>query len=348
MNRAEFAGGIAAAVLARFAQSRDDIGDPASEAQAQALRVLLGRGDAQMLDTQTFLFQGRRYRGSFSRTDDGQIVSVVPLEQYLYSVVSREMPHSWPAAALQAQAIVARTYVLQRSSPARQYDLVPSEADQVYTGMDAENSQSTGAVDATAGQVLRFGNGFAQVLYSSCCGGHTESNADAWGGAPLAYLRGVPCTYCNDSRWYAWSQKLPLAQVQHSMSSALGGIGDLTNIALDSPDASGRARFWVFTGTLGTQRVRASSVRSLLGTRTLPSLLVHRLQLDPVPDAPSDAPDPQAGTPPQGARTVTIEGGGLGHGVGLCQWGARGMALSGAGARAILAYYYPGTDIGND
>lgn len=335
MNRAEFVGGIAAAAFARFSGTGDDIGDPASNAQAQALRVLLGRGDAQTLDAQTFLFQGRRYRGTFSRTEDGQIVSVVPLEQYLYSVVSREMPHSWPAAALQAQAIVARTYVLQRSNPTRQYDLVPSEADQVYTGMDAENLQSTAAVDATAGNVLRYGDGFAEVLYSSCCGGHTESNADAWGGAPLAYLRGVPCTYCTDSHWYAWSQKLPLDQVQRSLASSLNDVGDLTGIALDAPDASGRARFWTFTGTAGSQRVKASAVRSQLGTRTLPSLLVHRVQFDP--------PQPQ----PQAGRMVTIEGGGLGHGVGLCQWGARGMALSGAGARAILSYYYPGTEIGN-
>lgn len=334
MNRAEFVGGIAAAALARFSGTGDDIGDPASNAQAQALRVLLGRGDAQTIDSQTFLFQGRRYRGTFSRADDGSIVSVVPLEEYLYSVVSREMPHSWPAAALQAQATVARTYVLQRSNPSRQYDLVPSEADQVYTGMDAENPQSTAAVDATAGSVLRFGDGFAQVLYSSCCGGHTESNADAWGGAPLAYLRGVPCTYCSDSHWYAWSQKLPLAQVQRSLAASLKNVGDLTDIALDAPDASGRAKFWTFSGTLGSQALKAGLVRSQLGTRTLPSLLVRRLQMDPQTD-------------PQAARTVTIEGGGLGHGVGLCQWGARGMALSGAGVRAILSYYYPGTEIGN-
>ena len=79
MNRAEFLGGIAAAAFARFSGPGDDVGDPASNAQAQALRVLLGRGDAQTLDAQTFLFQGRRYRGPFSRTDDGEIVSIVPL-----------------------------------------------------------------------------------------------------------------------------------------------------------------------------------------------------------------------------------------------------------------------------
>lgn len=339
MNRVEFLGAAASAALAlargpKFAQ--DDVFDPATTTQSQALRVLLGGGDAQRLDAATFLFQGRRYRGSFSHTSTGEVVSVVPLEQYLYSVVSREMPHSWPASALQAQAIVARTFVLQRSNPSREYDLVPSEADQVYTGIDAEKPETSAAVDASAGQVLRFANGFAQALYSSCCGGHTESNADAWGGTPLPYLTGVACTYCNASPWYRWSQNLPLSRLESSLASNLKTIGALQNVVLDAPDSSGRARFWTFEGATGAQRIKAASVRSLLGTRTLPSLFVQRIQLmQPIPGS-------------QAERAVVIEGAGLGHGVGLCQWGARGMALAGADARAILAYYYPGTGIGND
>lgn len=338
MNRFEFIGAIPLLGLwvpRLTAHDDDDVADPANQTQAQALRVLLGRGQAQKLDAQTFLFEGRRYRGSFSAADSGEIVSVVSLEQYLYSVVAREMPHSWPAAALQTQAIVARTYVLQRSNPVRQYDLVPSQADQVYTGMDAEKPETTAAVDATAGQVLRFGGGFAQALYSSCCGGHTESSADAWGGTPLPYLSGVPCAYCRTSPWYTWSQKIPLARVQTALASDLQPIGDVARVSLDSPDASGRSRFWTFEGSRNSQRVKAASVRSKLGTRTVPSLRIARLTLD-------------APALPQTERAVTIEGGGLGHGVGLCQWGARGMALAGAGVQSILSYYYPGTGTGND
>jgi stage II sporulation protein D len=303
--------------------------DPASEAQTQALRVLLGRGQAQKIDDRTFMFQGRRYRGAFSALPSGEIVSTVGLEEYLYGVVSREMPPSWPDAALQAQAIVARTYVLQRSNPTKDYDLVPSEIDQVYTGIDAEHAQSSAAVAATAGQVLRFGGGFAQVLYSSCCGGHTESNGDAWGGAPLPYLAGVTCGYCNDSPWYSWTQHVSFEQLQNALAEQLRDIGTIQQIQLDAPDASGRAHFWNFTGERGTQRVKAADVRRALGTRVLPSLLVRSVLV-------------------QANQRADIEGGGLGHGVGLCQWGARGLAREGSGARAILAYYYPGTGIGND
>lgn len=338
MNRGEFLAGASALPFAmpvlRRAQDVDDLGDPASQAQTQALRVLLGTGDAQRIDAQGFTFQGRHYRGSFSYTASGQLVSLVPLEQYLYSVVPREMPRSWPAAALQAQAIVARTYVLQRSNPRRDYDLIPSEADQVYTGMDAEHPESSAAVDATAGQVLRFGAGFAEVLYSSCCGGHTESNADAWGGRMLPYLAGVACTYCAPSPWYSWSQRVTLGALRTSLAQQLPGIEDIESVALDTPDASGRARFWIISGAVGSQRLKAEDVRRALGTRALPSLLVRKLTLDP----------PQTQAP----RGILIEGAGLGHGVGLCQWGARGMALAGADVRTIVSFYYPGTVIGND
>lgn len=330
MNRWEFLSAAVLSALAAHQVPADDTFDPASEARTQSLRVLLGNGSAQRVDANTFIFEGRRYRGTFSIASGGGVVNMVALEDYLYSVVPREMPYSWPAQALQTQAIVARTYVLQRSNPRREYDLVPSEADQVYTGIDAEHPQASQAVDATAGQVLRFQDGFAQALYSSCCGGHTESNGAAWGGRPLPYLGGVPCTYCKPSPWYAWTQRVSLDQLLAALAPQLQGIAEVNGIALDAPDSSGRAQFWSFSGASGTQRVKAQAIRSAIGTRTLPSLLVHSLALS------------------QAQREVTIEGGGLGHGVGLCQWGARGMALDGAGAREILAYYYPGTGIGND
>jgi stage II sporulation protein D len=311
--------------LARPVHAQDD---PAVSSQVQALRVLLGSGRVQTIDAQTFLYEGRRYRGTAAvLPGTGQVVSTVPVEQYLYSVVSREMPRSWPSESLQAQAILARTYVLQRSNPNRGYDLVPSQADQVYTGMDAEAPQTSAAVDATAGQALRFGAGFASIAYSSCCGGHTESSAEAWGGKPLPYLSGVACDYCKDSSWYRWTQTVNASALRSTLGNQADAVGDLQSISLDSPDSSGRARFWIFTGSAGTARVRASDVRRLAGSRVLPSLLVSSVQLQPSGDA-------------------LVQGAGLGHGVGFCQWGARGLAKTGGDGAAILAYYFPGTSVG--
>jgi len=303
--------------------------DPAISSAEPSLRVLLGKGRLDPVDAQTFLYEGRRYRGTAQVIDTGDVVSTVPIEQYLYSVVSREMPRSWPAEALRAQAILARTYVLQRSNPNRAYDLVPSEADQVYTGIDAEAAATSAAVDATAGRVLRYGNGFAQIAYFSCCGGHTESSAEAWGAKPIPYLSGVACDYCKDSSWYRWTQNITLDRLSRALSAQTSSIGDIEAIALESLDPSGRARFWTFMGSQGTARLRSSEVRRLVGSRVLPSLLVTGVDMQP------------------GATSATVSGGGLGHGVGFCQWGSRGLAQTGASATQILAYYFPGTSIGS-
>src|SRR5579871_1330352 len=171
--------GVAAPFVAARAVRAQSDADPSTWSRKPALRVLLGQGDAVPLSPDQFEFDGRPYRGTFTRLDDGRIVSVVDLEAYLYSVVSREMSARWPSAALQVQAICARTFVLQRSDPRRQYDVVPSELDQRYDGVGGETPAGTAAVSATAGQVLKYGDEFATVAYSSCCGGHTESSSDA-------------------------------------------------------------------------------------------------------------------------------------------------------------------------
>jgi stage II sporulation protein D len=294
----------------------------------QALRVLLGQGEAVPVSATTFSYDGRLYRGSFARSG-GQIVNLVDLEAYLYSVVSREMPSSWPAAALQAQAICARTYVLQRSDPRRFYDLVPSELDQRYDGIDGETPNGNAAVDATAGSVLSYVGAFAQVAYSSCCGGHTESSSDAWGNAAVPYLGGVVCASCFESPNYRWSRSLGLATIASALSASLPPASRLEDVRISARDASGRARAFELITDGGSAIVGGGAFRRAVGPRVLPSLLLTNLQR--MPDG----------------SALAVEGGGLGHGVGLCQWGARGMALAGSAAALIVEFYFPGTVLDN-
>jgi stage II sporulation protein D len=311
-------------LVARPARAQSDA-DPAMNSARPALRVLLGPGDASAAADGTFAFQGRLYRGSFTRLDDGQIVNLVDLEAYVCSVVPAEMSPHWPAPALEAQSICARTYVLQRSNPRRAYDLVPSELDQVYRGIEGESPNATAAVNATAGTVLRFNASFAQVAYSSCCGGHTEASSDAWGSLPIPYLAGVVCTSCSDSPYFRWSSSLTLESIAASLPASLTSIGDLVDLRIAQRDSSGRARVFELVGRNDSVTVQGSAFRRAIGPRTLRSLLIIAVQH--WPDSPQ----------------IDLEGGGLGHGVGLCQWGAHGMAVAGAGAPAILAYYFPGT-----
>jgi stage II sporulation protein D len=309
-------------------RAQNDV-DPAQSSSGQALRVLLGRGDTTSVSPEIFEFNGRSYRGTFQRTQDGQIVNLVNLEQYLYSVVSREMPPGWPPAALEVQSVCARTYVLQRSDPRRSYDLVPSELDQRYDGISGETASAVAAVEATAGQVLSFGGIFAQVAYSSCCGGHTESASDAWGSVAPPYLEGVVCTWCTASPSYRWQRSLSLEQIAQGCASELAMLGTLDDLQIVQRDGSGRARTLELITDRGSATVGGSAFRRAVGTRVLPSLLLTDVMR---------APDGQS---------VNIDGGGLGHGVGLCQWGARGMALAASAASEILSLYFPGTDLQN-
>ncbi|HTZ54524.1 MAG TPA: SpoIID/LytB domain-containing protein [Candidatus Acidoferrum sp.] len=301
--------------------------DPAMNASSAALRVLLGPGRLVNGARFGFTFNGRAYRGTASRLSDGNVVTTVPLEEYLYSVVSHEMTPSWPVAALQAQAVSARTYVLQRSDPRHAYDVVPSELDQVYTGIDSETPASRAAVDSTAGMVLRFGEQYARLMYSSCCGGHTEAASEAWGGTPIPYLAGVVCTTCTASPYYRWSRTIDLAAVASAFLPELQPVGSLQALREGDRDASGRVRAFVLQAEHGSLTVKGATFRLRVGPRTLPSLLISRFE--PATEAP---------------ERIVIEGGGLGHGVGLCQWGARGLALGGASFSDILRFYFPGTE----
>ncbi|MGA7570294.1 MAG: SpoIID/LytB domain-containing protein [Candidatus Aquilonibacter sp.] len=322
---------LAAATTARARALPQDQNDPAMNARTAELRVLLGRGTVASQAGDGFTFNGRAYRGNAAQLVDGSIVNTLPLEEYLYSVVPHEMSPSWPAAALAAQAVCARTYVLQRSNPQRAYDVVPSELDQIYTGVAAESAPGRAAVDASAGMVLRFGESFAQAMYSSCCGGRTEASHDAWGGAPISYLSGVVCTTCTDSPYYRWNRELELSAIEQDFSRELQPVAPLQALSEAGVDSSGRVSGFILQGQRGAIPVKGSAFRLRIGSRVLPSLLITKI------GAGTEAPE-----------RIVIEGGGLGHGVGLCQWGARGRAIEGASFSDILHFYFPGTEIEHD
>jgi stage II sporulation protein D len=258
---------------------------------------------------------------------DGTIVAL-DIEKYLYGVVPLESSPSWPAAALQAQAIVARTYALQKRTLSRAYDVLASDADQRYGGPAAEHPASSAAVDATHGQTLAYLGGPASVFYSACCGGHSADANELWGHAGIPYLRGVDDPYCTAAPDYRWQRTLPLDRARAALADRLSGSPQAAQ--LDDPDDSGRPRTVTFRGDGGAAlALSVSEVRRRFGAETIRSLWLRQIDFDRT----------------QAVPLVVIEGSGRGHGVGLCQWGARGMALSGAGASAILAHYFPGTAV---
>lgn len=258
---------------------------------------------------------------------DASIVTL-DLETYLYGVVPTESPASWPAAALQAQAIIARTYALQKRTFSRPYDLVSTDADQRYGGPASARPAGTAAVDATRGQTLTYRGGPASVFYSSCCGGHSADAGELWGRSALPYLRGVSDPYCTASPDYRWQRSVPLDRVRTVLADRVAGTPVMAQLA--DPDDSGRPRRVMIRDDAGGQTVLSvSDVRSRFGSDTVRSLWLRDIVFDRT----------------QAVPLVVIEGSGRGHGVGLCQWGARGMALAGAGVRDIFAQYFPGTAV---
>jgi len=154
------------------------------------------------------LFDGRAYHGELVLRSDGRRVSVVNalrLDTYLRGVVPSEAPARWPLAALEAQAVAARSYAVSELRPGAWYDLLPDTRNQVYGGVAAERPRSDRAVYATLGQVLTWEGQVARTYYSSSSGGRTEAVQDAWPGSPaLPYLRSVPDPYDVYSPHHDW------------------------------------------------------------------------------------------------------------------------------------------------
>jgi stage II sporulation protein D len=328
--RAAFLEGIAGATA--IATGGLDVWDPLSP----QIRVLVSsdaRGETpQVYPDGTFGFGGKRWRGAPSTVGmpGGKLalVTTIDVDQYLQGVVPLESPPSWPAAALEAQAIVARTFALGRRSLSRPYDVQANDSDQHWGGVEAEHPASTAAVAATRGRTLSYAGGPASAFYSSCCGGHTADSGSAWGGVALPYLRGVADPYCTPAPDYRWTRSVPLDRALAAFGARTGGT--LVGTALGEPDPSGRPRTVSLLGT-AEATIPVAEFRRALGSDLVRSLWLRSVRIDTA----------------QAAPRLVIEGSGHGHGVGLCQWGARFFASAGGSAAAILAFYFPGTSVTN-
>jgi stage II sporulation protein D len=328
--RALFLKGLAAATT--FASGGLDVWDPLSP-QIRVLVATDTRGETpQVAADGTFAFGGKRWRGAPSTVGaaDGKmmLVTTIDVDAYLRGVVPLESPPSWPAAALEAQAIVARTFALARRSLSRPYDVKADESDQRWGGVEAEHPAATAAIQASRGRTLVYAGGPASVFYSSCCGGHTADASAVWNGAPLPYLRGVEDPHCAPAPEYRWSRTIDLSRAVAAFGAKTGGT--LLGTALTNPDPTGRPRAVALLGTT-VATVPVADFRRALGFDVVRSLWLRSVRIDAT----------------QAALRLVIEGSGRGHGVGLCQWGAKFFAASGASAAEILALYFPGTSVTN-
>jgi stage II sporulation protein D len=212
---------------------------------------------------------GRRYRGTLElAADKGKLraVNIVGLEAYLLGVVPSEMPSTWPAEALKAQAVAARSYALATRKPNGPFDAYADVRSQVYLGIDHEKPETTAAVQATAGEVVLYQGRVAVTYFFSTSGGKTADIAEAWPGSPpVPYLVSVPDPHDSASPHHSWG---PVAIGPRKLKNALG----LPAVPVDArikTSPSGRAAQVVFSlATGGETSVPAGKVRTALELRS--------------------------------------------------------------------------------
>ncbi len=270
------------------------------------------------------------YRGlaELSLSDRGVLViNQLPLEDYLVGLINCEISSAWPIEAVKAQAVIARTYALNRKAARAKspYHMESSVIDQVYDGCLIEDSRARRAVSETEGEVLVHGGSVIQAFYHSTCGGKTEAAENVWGSA-LAYLKCVDCQYCltSSSSSALWDQKLSLTEIEERLRTAGHKLSGLTDIRPGAQNSRGRLKQVVLVATRGGLSLSGDQFRKAIGYGVIKSTRFT------VKVAQGEA---------------VFSGIGNGHGVGLCQWGAKQRSLDGFGYGEILSYYYPGTEL---
>jgi stage II sporulation protein D len=236
--------------------------DPAAAPKALSAPLVFSPGATPLK------YGGKEYRGLL-RVNVGrrrlQIVNHLGLEPYLYGVVPREVPSTWPAEALKAQAVVARSYALAVRKTGAAYDVFADTRSQVYGGIAAEKATTNAAVDATATQVLLYEGKVATTFFFSTSGGQTASIEDVWAnGAPTPYLVSVPDPYETASPHHTWG---PFSFTSAKLRATFKVPGQLVDVRV-ALNASKRVETMTLVGTKGEVVVSGTDVRTKLGLRS--------------------------------------------------------------------------------
>jgi SpoIID/LytB domain protein len=305
------------------------------------------------------------YRGQVVITVNARgklaLVNVVAADHLLAGLVPAEIFPSAPAAALQAQAVAARGDLLAKLGTRHHGDpylICATQHCQVYRGLSHEDPRTSAAVAATRGVVLtRPNGGLVKAVYSASCGGHSEDNDHVWPVAADSTLRGrlddtasrgpfaqgvtsqnieqwlssPPRAWCRKSGFnqdkFRWTVRYSAAQLDRLLRTM--DIGAVKHIGLLERGRSGRARLMEITGAHGKKRIRGELlIRQTLGN--LKSSMVHAREVRD-----------RSGR----LQAVELRGGGWGHGAGMCQTGAIGMAKAGKSYEQILRHYYSGVGL---
>lgn len=333
----------------------------------------------QVISNDLVTINGKKYRGivevGFNSSGSLAGINELPIEEYLYGVVPRELPPV-PYGELEAQksqAIAARTYALSNMGKRGKdgYDLLPTTSDQVYGGYEAEHPISNGAVDGTRGIVATYEGKLITAVFNSTSGGFSANNEDVWSSDPVPYLRGVPDAqrgkafehvpslevfknHSNSkslraakegdfeadwSKYHRWNFEWTAEEISNVLSTSYNTeVGKVHEINVTERSSSGRVLEIEFVTENGTfyeykDRIR-TTLKYINANGNQASLLSTLFHIEPVINNQTKE-----------VVGFKVYGGGWGHGVGLSQTGAVGMAEKGATFEEILKHYYQGIDL---
>jgi stage II sporulation protein D len=291
-------------------------------------RRRVGAPGVRLLARRGLLRVGARdYSGTVEawRGPDGLLlVNELPLEEYVAGTVRAEASEKWPAESLRAMAVVARTFgvFLQQRNAGKPYHLFASSLHQNYAGRVEAGAPAAEAARATAGQVLTWQGSVFPTFYHSDSGGFTEPPQLVFSGDGIPPLPGVRDEFAVESPNYSWAVTLPLTAIGARLRQGGLELGDVTSLTVVERSSSLRALRVAVEHSRGTATLKGTDFRRLVGYDVLKSTLFVPVVQD---------------------GSVRFEGRGWGHGAGLSQFGAKGMADRGYTYREILAHYYPGT-----
>ena len=342
-------------------------------------------GQEQLIEVNRHHYRGsveiHRTRNKFGLT----VVNTLPVEQYLYGVIPKEIPPDWNGEALKAQAVAARTYVLVNQGKYGDdgYDVGATIDNQVYDGADSEALETNSAVDDTFGLAVTYQGKLISAAFHSSSGGYTENSENVWGNF-TPYLRGV-VDYDQKAPNYRWEKQLTPIAVDAALTKGGYHIGHIQAFEIShysgqpgnqlDRGVSGRVKNLRLIGTEGSVEITGNKLRTLLGlysalfdihimipnkteleftisddygregSKTVPA----NLPLFPARKAPGDGDNIQRliGDP---TELIVINGYGNGHGLGLSQWGAKAMADKAPVGdktyfKQILKHYYQGVEV---
>ncbi|MCM8771648.1 MAG: SpoIID/LytB domain-containing protein [Candidatus Omnitrophica bacterium] len=260
---------------------------------------------------------------------DGEVIKEIELEEYIAGVVSEEMSDKYPIEALKAQAVISRTYLLWKikTNKNNSYDIENSVYNQVYKPCRSEKIKH--AIEETKGEILTTFNGeIMPVFFHACCGGKTAIPSDVWSGN-YNFISSIEDPYCKNSKYTHWEKKIPKDYL-----SQLFGF-KILKVEIIERDISGRAKFLQIIGENGIiKKFKGNEFRLKINGR---KFYFHNPYI--IPSTLFDIED--------NGNIIIMKGKGYGHGVGMCQEGAKKMAEIGFNYKEILKFYFPELEIRN-